>query len=251
MTGAANGLRVETRVEVRVLVLDRPQAANALGSTLQHALTDALAEAAGDSAVAAVLLMAAGDRVFSAGADLKEFSERDAGEARTLRRELLRVTLLALIDFGKPLVAAVRGKAIGAGCMLAFLADEVHAADGATFWLPEIRLGMATPVGASIVAARGGRRAALSMALGGEAIDARAALGAGLIDAAHPAAELQEAALARARALAAHAGAAYAQNKRWINAALRDEIIRALDHSAHLTAQPGGATIVSRTATDN
>ena len=236
MTSAASGVRVERHGEVLMVVLDRPQAANALGSTLQRALVDALGAAAGDSAIGAVLVCAAGERVFCAGADLKEFSERNAVEARTLRRELLRATLLALVDFGKPLVAAVRGKAIGAGAMLAFLADEVHAAAGAQFSLPEIRLGSATPAGAAIVAARGGRRAALHLTLSGASIDAHAALAVNLIDAVHAPVQLEPAALAGARALAAWSGAAYAQNKRWINAGLRAEIDRALDESARLAA---------------
>ena len=233
------GLASERRGDVLHLMLDRPRSANALDSALQRALVEALAAASADDGVKAVMLAAAGERVFSAGADLKEFSERDAGEASTLRRECLRSTLLALAKFDKPLLAMVRGKAIGAGCMLALLADEVHAAAEASFSLPEIRLGMATPVGAVIVAARGGRRAAQHMTLTGEAVDAQTALAHGLVDAVHAADRLDEASMARAHALAALAGPAYAQNKHWINSGLCAEIARALDEAARLHA--GGA----------
>ncbi len=233
---AATGLTSALQGEVLCLTLDRPRAANAPDSNLQCALVQALAGASAATAVGAVLLAAAGDRVFSAGADLKEFSELDAGAARSLRRELPRASLLALTGFDKPLVAVVRGKAIGAGCMLAFLADEVHAAVEASFSLPEIRLGSATPVGAAIVAARGGRRAALKMSLSGEPLDAPAACALGLVDALHPADQLIEAGMARARALAQWGGDACAQNKRWINASLCADIARALDESARLQA---------------
>ncbi len=233
---ASTGLSSALHGEVLCLTLDRAHAANALDSMLQGALVQALADASAACEVGAVLLAAAGDRVFSAGADLKEFSERDGGEARTLRRELLRASLLALAAFDKPLVAVVRGKAIGAGCMLALLADEVHAATEASFSLPEIRLGSATPVGAAIVAARGGRRAALHMTLSGAAVDARSARDFGLVDALHASAELNQAGLARARALAQWGRPAYAHNKRWINAGLCAEISRALDESARLAA---------------
>lgn len=232
----ATGLTSTLQGAVLCLTLDRPRAANALDSTLQGALVEALAGASAAAGVGAVLLAAAGDRVFSAGADLKEFSERDAGAARTLRREFLRASLLTLAGFDKPLVALVRGKAIGAGCMLAFLADEVHAAAEASFSLPEIRLGTATPVGAAIVAARGGRRAALQMTLSGEPVDAQAACAMGLVDAVHAADQLHQAGMARARALAQWGGPAFAQNKRWINAGLCAEIARALDESARLAA---------------
>lgn len=231
---AATGLTSALQGAVLCLTLDRPRAANALDSNLQRALVQALAGASAATGVGAVLLAAVGDRVFSAGADLKEFSELDAGAARGLRRELLRASLLALAGFDKPLVAVVRGKAIGAGCMLALLADEVHAANEASFSLPEIRLGSATPVGAAIVAARGGRRAALHMSLSGEAVDAHTAHDLGLVDALHAADQLHDAGMTRARALAQWRGSAYAHNKRWINAGLCAEISRALDESARL-----------------
>jgi len=233
---AATGLTSALQGEVLCLTLDRPHAANALDSKLQRALLQALADASAAAGIGAVLLAAAGERVFSAGADLKEFSELDVGAARHLRRELLRASLLALAGFDKPLVAVVRGKAIGAGCMFALLADEVHAATEASFSLPEIRLGSPTPVGAVIVAARGGRRAALHMTLSGEAVDARTARDFGLVDALHAADQLHEAGVARARALAQCGGPAYAHNKRWINAGLCAEISRALDQSARLAA---------------
>lgn len=234
------GLAIERRGEVLCLMLDRPRSANALDAALQRALVEALAAANADASIRAVMLTAAGERVFSAGADLKEFSERDAGEASTLRRECLRSSLLALAKFDKPLLAVVRGKAIGAGCMLALLADEIHAAAQASFSLPEIRLGMATPVGAVIVAARGGRRIAQHMTLTGEPIDAQAALAHGLVDTVHAADRLDEAAMARAHALAALAGPAYAQNKHWINSGLCAEIARALDEAARLHATKAG-----------
>ena len=233
---AATGLTTALHGEVLCLTLDRPHAANALDSRLQKALVEVLAGARVAAGVGAVLLAAAGDRVFSAGADLKEFSELADGQARSLRRELLRASLLALAAFDKPLVAVVRGKAIGAGCMLALLADYVHAATEASFSLPEIRLGSATPVGAVIVTARGGRRAALHFCLSGEAVDARGAHHFGLVDALHATDQLNEAGMARARALAQWGGPAYAHNKRWINAGLCAEISRALDESARLQA---------------
>ena len=234
-------LRVERHGEVVRLVLDRPQAANALDEALQTALVNALAAADADVGVRAIVLAAAGERVFSAGADMKEYTDIDAAAARRRRRELLCRTVLALIDCGKPLVAAVRGKAIGGGCMLALLADEVHAARDATFSLPAIKLGMITTAGATIVAACGGRRAAQRLTLTGEAIAAAEAQALGLVTAVHDPERVDAAALARARALSSLDGRAYRESRRWLNASLRVDVIRAFDASARLQAEADGA----------
>jgi enoyl-CoA hydratase/carnithine racemase len=118
---------------IRRLTLDRPQAANAMNRALHEALVAALDAAARDGAVRAILLAGAGGRVFSAGADLRE----DLGpETRPLRRALLMRSLLAVLDTPKPLIAVIRGKAVGGGAMLALLADEVLMERGASFSMP-------------------------------------------------------------------------------------------------------------------
>ena len=230
-------LVLQRRDHVAWLVMNRPASANALDAALQGALVQALRRAAQDASVRAVVLTGQGERVFSAGADMKEFSDLPVAAGRTRRRDLLRETLLALVDFGKPLIAGVNGKAIGAGCMLALLADEVHLADHAGFALPEMSLGIATPVGASIAAARGGRRAAHLLAQSGKPMAAQAAVAIGLADGACPRDQLGDVSQSRATALGALPGRVYGQNKRWINAALRAEILRALDESARLQTE--------------
>lgn len=217
--------------------MNRPASANALNAAMHKALVEALHRAADDSSVQAVVLTGQGERVFSAGADMKEFSELPAAEGRSRRRDLLRQTLLALVDFSKPLIASVNGKGIGAGCMLALLADEVQLAHHAAFVLPEITLGAATPVGVSIVAARGGRRAAHLLAQAGKLIDAETAVAIGLADGTCSREQLGNASQGRAAALGALPARVYAQNKRWINASLRAEIVLALNESARLQAE--------------
>jgi enoyl-CoA hydratase/carnithine racemase len=213
---------------VRRLTLNRPHAANALDSALHAALVAALAAAARDDSVRALLLAGAGGRVFSAGADLREELGPDA---RRLRREMLMRTLLALLDCPKPVVALLRGKAVGAGAMLALLADEVVLADGASFAMPEIGFGMPSPIGAAIIAARGGRGMAHVLVQAGEAVGAEAARAAGLADTVHADAALDDAALARAQRLGAMSPPAYATNKTWLNADLRAVLLRAETHA--------------------
>lgn len=206
------------------LTLDRPQAANALDSALHGALVAALERAGQDPAVRAVLLGAAGGRVFSAGADLREDLGAEAGQ---IRRTLLMRSLLALLDCPCPVVVALCGKAVGAGVMLALLADEVIMAEDASLFMPEIGLGMPSPIGAAIVAERGGRPAAHALVQAQRRLAAAEALHWRLVDSVHPDTKLNTAAEARAEALAGLDSRAYAINKSWMNAPLREALQRA------------------------
>lgn len=215
-------LLIKQQGHVCELTLNRPSAANALNNALQDALLAALASAASDDTVHAVVLGAAGESVFSAGADLKEFSELAASEAAQRRRDLLLRTLLALLDFPKPLICMVASRAIGAGAMLALVADRTIAADTARLSFPEIALGMPSPVGVALMMARSGRSAVQRLIQNGETITAGQALTLGLIDGVTPREALAQ--QAHAWALAAHAGRAYTANKQWINRHLRREL---------------------------
>ncbi|MGG5808592.1 enoyl-CoA hydratase/isomerase family protein [Falsiroseomonas sp. CW058] len=213
------------------LVLDRPHAANALDSALHDALVAALAAAAADAAARSVVLAAAGGRVFSAGADLREVFDLPAEAARARRRALLLRTLLAVLDFPKPLVALVRGKAVGGGAMLALLADEVVMEDGASLSMPELGIGMPSPIGLAIIAARAGRGAAFRLVQAGRPLAAAEALREGLADLVLPGGEAEAAAIARAAALGAFDAGGFATNKSWMNAELRAALPRAAAHA--------------------
>jgi len=221
-------LLTERDAEVLWLTLNRPGKANAIDTRVHAALREHLAAAAKDEAVRALILSAAGERVFSAGADLKEFEHVTPEEARARNpAEELRLTLAAVLDFPKPLICALQGKALGAGCMLAVAADVVVAAFHASLALPEIGLGMPTPIGAAMLAARASLGVVRRMVQQGEPLTAAQALAAGLIDAVVEPGDLHKEALARARALAQRAGHAYAGNKQWINRGLRLQLTEA------------------------
>lgn len=217
------------------LTMDRPKAANALNREMQEALMAALATAGRDPEVRAVLLAGSGGRVFSAGADLRETLHDDPAEARVIRRELLMGTLLAVLDCPRPVIAVVRGKAVGGGGMIALLADEVLMEAGASISMPEIALGMASPIGMSVVAARGGRNAAHMLLQAGDAVDAVASKAAGLADVVYPDNALDEAAVVRAEKLGRFDPGAYAANKAWMNAPLRNALLRAAEAAARTT----------------
>lgn len=201
--------------EVLVLTLNRPEKANAMNEAMQEAL---VAHLAGSGPV---VLAAAGTKIFSAGADLKEFAGLERGVAAKKRRELLRRTLNAILDYPGPLVAAVQGKALGGGAMLALLADELVMAQTAELGLPEIRHGIPTPVGYAIAAARSGMAVARRMVQDGESI------GPALADFAVEAQHVNEKAIERARLLASFSADAFRINKRFINASLKSALAAA------------------------
>ena len=228
-------LLAEQKAELLYLTLNRPEKANALDTRVHAALREQFAQAARNVEVRALVLCAAGERVFSAGADLKEFAHLTPEEAGARNpAEELRLTLTAVLDFPKPLVCVLQGKALGAGCMLALAADEVIAASNASLALPEIGLGMPTPIGAAMLAARANPGVVRRMVQGGESLSAAQALAAGLIDAVVEPGDLQHEVQARARSLARRAGRAYAGNKQWINRGLRTQLAEAARAAAAL-----------------
>lgn len=219
------------------LTIDRPQAANALDAATQDALLAALGRAAADDDIAAVVLAATGDKVFCAGADLKEFSDIAAARAALKRRELLLHTLTAMLDFPKPLLAAVQGAAIGAGAMLALACDEIVLAENAWLSFPEIALGMPTPMGAAMLAHRVSRQTVWRLIQRGERLDARQALDAGLADEVAAQGELAQCCESRADRSTKAGRHAYAANKRWINRTLRRDLASAAEAATAAQAQ--------------
>ena len=213
-------LLVQSEGDVLVLRFNRPAKANAINEPMQVELLRQLDIAAADPACKGVVLGAMGGKIYSAGADLKEFPDLDKAVAARRRRANLVRTLMALVDFPKPLVAAIEGKAIGGGTMIALLADEVLMAPEASLSMPEIRHGMPTPIGLAILAARGGWPAARRMVQADEAVGAMQALERGFADAVIGE-HLVAAAAGRARHLGGFDAKAFAVNKRFANRELR------------------------------
>ena len=183
------------------LTLNRPAARNALNNALLSELAATLEAAASDSEIS-VCVIAGNERFFAAGADLNEMAEKDL--AATLND--IRPQLWARINaFNKPLIAAVNGYALGAGCELALLCDLVIAGENARFGLPEITLGIMPGAGDTQRLIRSvGKSLASKMVLTGESITARQALAAGLVSDVYPEALTLEYALQQAALMARH-----------------------------------------------
>ncbi|PNA02172.1 MULTISPECIES: 2,3-dehydroadipyl-CoA hydratase PaaF [unclassified Pseudomonas] len=163
---------------VRLITLHRPQALNALNTALLEELAAELNAADQDPQIRAVVITGS-RKAFAAGADINEMAQRDLvgilGDPRVLHWQ-------RIAGFGKPLIAAVNGFALGGGCELVMCADIVIAGSDARFGQPEINLGILPGAGGTQRLLRAvGKPLAMQMVLGGEAIGARHALQAGLV----------------------------------------------------------------------
>ncbi len=200
-------VRVERAGAVLCVTFDRPEKKNALNGAMYLAATAALREADADSSIGAVVFAGAGG-VFSAGNDLADFL--DAGP-----EELPAFTFIkALAACETPLIAAVEGIAVGIGATMILHCDLVYAAPGTVFRLPFVDLGLVPEAASSFLLPRRiGMAKAAEFLLLGEAFGAEDALWLGLANGIVPASELHDAALDRARRLAAKPRAALAATR--------------------------------------
>jgi enoyl-CoA hydratase/carnithine racemase len=134
-------VRKDTGVDhVAEIVLDRPDALNALNTAMAGSIAEACADLGGDPGVRAIVLSAAGAKAFCAGADLKERNAMT--DAQILRqREVFRAAFGGVRDLPQPTVAAVHGYALG-GCEFAMSCDIIVADENAVFGLPEVTVGL-------------------------------------------------------------------------------------------------------------
>lgn len=189
----------ETRGRVGWVTLNRPEALNALNSTLVTELADAATAFDRDEAIGAIVVTGS-ERAFAAGADIKEMAGKSA------RDMSIDNPFAALEDFARvrtPVVAAVAGFALGGGCELAMMCDIVLAADTAVFGQPEIDLGVIPGIGGTQRLTRAiGYYKAAELVLTGRRMPAEEAERAGLVSRVVPAAQLLDEAGAVAERIA-------------------------------------------------
>lgn len=171
---------------IALVTLNRPQKLNALNYATVDTLLTLLDDFEADAAVRAVILTGAGDKAFSAGADISEFAGSiKAGPGPALRDFLRRgQRLTARIEaFPKPVIVAVNGLAYGGGCEVTEAAPLAIASRQATFAKPEIRLGLPPTFGGTQRLARlAGRKRAMEYILTAEPFSAERALELGLVN---------------------------------------------------------------------
>ncbi|MDD7811100.1 crotonase/enoyl-CoA hydratase family protein [Mycobacterium sp. CSUR Q5927] len=136
---------VERRGNVLLITINRPEARNAINGAVSAGIGDALAQAQDDDEVRAVVLTGAGDKSFSAGADLKAIANRENIYHPDHPEWGFAGYVQHFID--KPTIAAVNGTALGGGTEIALASDLVVAEQRAQFGLPEVKRGLLAGAG--------------------------------------------------------------------------------------------------------
>ena len=164
---------------VGLITLNRPKAYNALSSSLIREVSSAVKKFEEDKNIGAIVLTG-GNKVFAAGADIKELSQLDFASA--YNSEFITKDWLALEKHTKPIIAAVAGFALGGGCELSLLCDITICDTSAKFGQPEVKIGTMPGIGGTQRLTRAvGKSKAMMMCLTGDMIDANEARDYGLV----------------------------------------------------------------------
>lgn len=176
---AYNNLKISRKQQAAVIILNRPEALNALNSETFDELSDALEKLDGDESVTVIVITGEG-KAFVAGADIAELKDMDAFQSRAFSRKGQKV-FEQIESLDKPVIAAVNGFCLGGGCELAMACDIRVASEKARFGQPEVNLGT-TPgfAGTQRLPRLVGEGRAKELLMTGEIIDAREAHRIGL-----------------------------------------------------------------------
>ena len=164
---------------VALLTIDRPEVLNALDAETMRQLVEELERLDGDGSTRCAVITGAGDRAFAAGADIREMAEATPVDL-TVANSFARWERIRRIR--TPIIAAVRGYALGGGCELAMACDMIVASDDAAFGQPEIRIGVMPGAGGTQRLTRAlGKARAMELILTGRQMSAREAEEHGLV----------------------------------------------------------------------
>ncbi len=204
--------------------LNRPATKNAMTSAMYITLAELFDGAAKDDDIRVVLWHGAGDS-FCAGNDIADFIKNPPGAGESPQALLMK----ALIDFDKPIVAAVQGAAIGGGTTMLTHCDFAYAGESAKFQMPFINLALVPEFGSSCtIPAWAGYLRAAELILTGQSFDAREAAGLGVVTRVVPDQELLATATDTARKLAQKPRAALRACKRLMKQSTREQLERAV-----------------------
>lgn len=177
---------MEVKGEIALLTLNRPDKLNALNYETNDRLLHLLDRIEDEVSIRAVILTGAGDKAFSAGGDIHEFSQSVRQGADIAVKDFVRrgQTMTARMEaFRKPIIAAVNGIAFGGGCEITEAVHLAVASDRAIFAKPEINLGMPPTFGGTQRLPRlAGRKRALELLLTGDTFSPQRAYELGLIN---------------------------------------------------------------------
>lgn len=185
-------VQFELKDQIAIITVNRPEVRNALDLQTVHEMHAVFAEVSAAENIGIAILTGAGDKVFVAGADIKDIRSRNRQDALNgINSRLFK----AVEDCEKPVIAAVNGFALGGGCELALSCDIRVCSDNAKFGLPETSLGILPAAGGMYRLPRVvGLGIAKEMILTGDPIDSARALQIGLVSKVVPLSELMNAA---------------------------------------------------------
>jgi enoyl-CoA hydratase/carnithine racemase len=213
---------------VAMVTLNRPDRHNALGSRIVEELGEILDGIESSGHIRVMILTGAGERAFCSGVDLKERAEMDA-DARWAHNRALGAFAERLARLQLPTIAAINGLAFGGGLEITLPCDFRIAAEGATFALPEVGIGIVPGAGGTQRLPRLiGPTRAKEMILTGRKIDADTALDIGLVSTVVSPGSLMQEALALAEEISANSPLALAYAKAAVDLALETPIEQGL-----------------------
>ncbi|OBC11344.1 enoyl-CoA hydratase [Mycobacterium sp. 852013-50091_SCH5140682] len=207
------GALVEKRGNVLLITINRPEARNAVNSSVSIAVGDALEQAQNDPEIRAVVITGSGDKSFCAGADLKAISRGENLFHPDHPEYGFAGYVSHFID--KPTIAAVNGTALGGGTELALASDLIVAEESAKFGLPEVKRGLIAGAGGVFrIAEQLPRKVANELLFTGEPMSSADALRWGLINQVVPDGTVVDAALKLAERITGNAPLAVQASKR-------------------------------------
>jgi methylglutaconyl-CoA hydratase len=215
------------------ITLSRPEKRNAINEKLIGELREALEKSSGDVNARVVLLAAEGPD-FCAGMDLQMMAESQDADAQEFLKAAERLADLyqSFRDHPKPMIAAVRGRALGGGCGLALACDVVLAAESAKFGFPEVNIGFVPAIVTVLLRRTVGEKQAFELLTSGEPVEARRACELGMITRVYPDSEFDASVEAYVAKLAAKSASAIGMTK---------ELLYAIDGMSFEAALEAGA----------
>ena len=196
-----------------VITIDRPASLNALTQAMKLDLAALVSAAGEDEKVSSIVLVGAGDRAFSAGSDVKEMGKFSPNEVAQML-DIEHRCFESVLSCPKPVVACVRGYALGAGCQLAMCADLAVATADSTFGIPELRFGAVSGNETAMFLYFGGLGFARRLILGCEHIGAEEAMRWGIVsEVVSPTEDALAAGMRVAHRLASYPAKSYARQK--------------------------------------
>jgi len=204
----------ETRGRVGLITLNRPQAMNALNNQLMRELMDALETFDKNESIGAMVLTG-NEKAFAAGADIKEMADQSVQQM--MDRDHVAV-FGRIRTIRKPVIAAVSGWALGAGCEIALSCDMIVASESAKFGQPEINIGVIPGAGGTQRLTRAvGKAIAMEMILNDRRLTAQEAYQLGMVNRVVPVEAYLDEALKLAEEIALRAPVAVRAAKKMIN----------------------------------